>query len=116
MMTISDDEDFQQALRLQKAISYETISYSPTNLSMDALTKFNAYLDDTFKVIHDAEYVENWMVNFHSRLYRVQGTENTSNPYLLMGHLDVVPPGTYVRTYVRMLFSDSLQILVSVSS
>ena len=34
------------------------------------------------------------MVNRYSLLYRVQGSEDTVNPYMLCAHMDVVPPGS----------------------
>ncbi len=30
---------------------------------------------------------------YWSRLYRIEGSESTKNPFLLCAHLDVVPPG-----------------------
>ena len=40
------------------------------------------------------DFISQTMVNRYSLLYRIEGIEDTANPYMLCGHYDVVPPGT----------------------
>ena len=40
------------------------------------------------------DFISQTVVNRYSLLYRIEGIEDTANPYMLCGHYDVVPPGT----------------------
>ncbi len=61
--------------------------------SLDEQEELNELIESSFPLVHSSSWITRWMVNTHSRLYRVEGTEATANPYLLMGHMDVVPEG-----------------------
>lgn len=41
--------------------------------------------------IHSSKFIKREVVNTYSLLYTVQGSDPSLKPYLLMGHMDVVP-------------------------
>ena len=41
--------------------------------------------------VHSSALVKREVINTHSLLYTVQGTNSSLKPYMLIGHLDVVP-------------------------
>lgn len=83
--------------RFMGAIAIETISYSPSNLSLTETAELIDYIEAKFPLVHGTpDVVTRTVVNGHSLLYKVVGEEEgTLNPYLLTAHLDVVPPGDY---------------------
>jgi len=79
--------------KLGKAISVQTISYGSDNKSLDALLELHEVLKADFPEVFTSEFVEVSIVNEYSLLLEVRGSTFTENPYLLLAHLDVVPPG-----------------------
>ncbi len=98
-MTLSEADKRAQVDRLVGAIQIPTISYEKTldnvgnSSSDDAFERINEYIEESYPALHAADYVSYRRVNRFSRLYKVTGRRNTSNPFMLMSHLDVVAPG-----------------------
>ena len=83
------------AERLSGAIRIRTISpEEPSAFDADAFERFHGYLESAFPRVHSQ--LQREIVGTHSLLYTWQGTDRTTNPILLIGHMDVVPvePGT----------------------
>lgn len=74
-----------------------SVSYSVNNISEAELERMNEYIDDTYAALHDAEFVSYKRINKFSRLYRIEGSLSTKNPFLISAHLDVVPSGNLDR-------------------
>jgi len=79
--------------KLGKAIQKKTISYSAQNKSLEALLELHELLKFEFPTVFESEYVQVSTINEYSLLLEVQGSTFTESPYLLLGHLDVVPEG-----------------------
>lgn len=92
-MSATEQEIIERSQRLAEAISHRTISFSGTNLSLEAMTDFGNFLENKFPKLHESNFVTFTPINTFSRLYRIEGTEKTMNPYLLCAHMDVVPEG-----------------------
>ena len=74
---------------------YFTCTLPPGEQNEVAFEDFVHYLQDTFPLFHSSEFVVRYPLgeDNHSRLYRIQGLNDTLQPYLLAAHMDVVPPG-----------------------
>ena len=92
-LDLSREDIRAQAERLAGAISIQTVSYSANNISEAELERINEYIEDSYDALHDAEFVTHKRINRFSRLYRIEGSQSTKNPFLISAHLDVVPPG-----------------------
>ncbi|XP_013779433.1 N-fatty-acyl-amino acid synthase/hydrolase PM20D1-like [Limulus polyphemus] len=92
----STDNDFISetrglSLRLAEAIRFRTISWAVQKYEREELKKFGEFIRKSFPLIHSAPYVNREVINELSLLYTVKGTDSSLKPYLLAGHLDVVP-------------------------
>ena len=97
LLDLSRDDIRGQAERLAGAVSIQTVSYSASNISEKELERINEYIEDTYGALHDADFVTYKRINKFSRLYRVEGSQSTKNPFLISAHYDVVPPGDLER-------------------
>lgn len=75
---------FQQALRIM-TISYE----NPADFDSTAFRSFNALLIENYPRVY--EQLEHLYFNEFSHLFKWQGTNESLDPIIMMGHLDVVP-------------------------
>lgn len=76
--------------RLSKAIQIKTISYDdPNKLDPAAFTKFHQLLEDSYPLVH--QHANKTVINQHSLLYLIKGSDPQLKPALLMAHMDVVP-------------------------
>lgn len=83
------------AQRLSQSITFPTISHEhPKQFDPKPFVGFHQFLQQTYPRVH--QHLKREMVNQYSALYTWTGTDPKLQPYLLMGHLDVVPvaPGT----------------------
>ncbi|XP_030827980.1 N-fatty-acyl-amino acid synthase/hydrolase PM20D1 [Strongylocentrotus purpuratus] len=90
------DTDFIQAdkdliRRFQEAIRIQSISWSRFEIELDEVTKLHLFLEKSFPLIHSSSLVTKEVINGHSLLYTVQGSDPTLMPYMLAAHQDVVP-------------------------
>eukprot|EP00057_Strongylocentrotus_purpuratus_P011124 XP_011665598.1 PREDICTED: probable carboxypeptidase PM20D1 [Strongylocentrotus purpuratus] len=90
------DTDFIQAdkdliRRFQEAIRIQSISWSRFEIELDEVTKLHLFLEKSFPLIHSSPLVTKEVINGHSLLYTVQGSDPTIMPYMLAAHQDVVP-------------------------
>ena len=93
VLDLSGKDVRAQAERLAGAISIQTVSYSASNISEKELERINEFIENNYVALHDADFVTYKRINEFSRLYRIEGSQSTKNPFLISAHLDVVPPG-----------------------
>eukprot|EP01132_Coremiostelium_polycephalum_P002218 gene2218-2735_t len=79
------------AHRLGKAVSIETISFSPDSPFTDdsGFLKFHGFLEKTFPRAHSR--LEVTKINTYSLLFHWKGQNPDLKPVMLCGHMDVVP-------------------------
>ena len=83
-------ENDSAALHLSQAIQIKTISFGDT-LAIDTaeFTKFRTFLEKSYPNVHAK--LERKIFNQFSYVYKWTGKDTTAKPYVLMGHMDVVP-------------------------
>jgi len=83
-------ENDSAALHLSQAIQIKTISFGDT-LAIDTaeFIKFKTFLENTYPNVHSK--LERKIFNQFSYVYKWTGKDTTAKPYVLMGHMDVVP-------------------------
>ena len=81
------------AQSLGDAIKFQSVSWNETDQNEEELEGLQDFLKERFKGVFMSPWVEVFTVNRLSLLLRVSGSHHTRNPYLLAGHLDVVPTG-----------------------
>ncbi len=92
-MNLTDDDKLDMAKRLGEAIQLKTISIDADTQNETALALMRDLLSSKFPGVFSSDFIEIEVVNDLSLLFRVEGRMSTANPYLLCGHLDVVPEG-----------------------
>ena len=94
-MNSSDEDIEKRAQALGTAITFPTVSFNSSYTNTTALDEFHTFLRQNYAHIFNGSlpFIKVHVVNRHSLLIRVEGQIATSNPYLLCGHLDVVPVG-----------------------
>jgi carboxypeptidase PM20D1 len=85
------DFDYEEAAgRLGEAIRIPTISPEDTTLrDVDAFNAFIRFAGENFPLVHSRLQPE--LVNRYSLLYTWPGSDESLDPWLLIGHYDVVP-------------------------
>jgi len=83
-------ENDSAALHLSQAIQIKTISFGDT-LAIDTVEfiMFRTFLENTYPNVHSK--LERKIFNQFSYVYKWTGKDTTAKPYVLMGHMDVVP-------------------------
>lgn len=83
-------ENDSAALHLSQAIQIKTISFGDT-LAIDTaeFIKFRTFLENSYPKVHSK--LERKIFNQFSYVYKWPGKDTTARPYVLMGHMDVVP-------------------------
>jgi carboxypeptidase PM20D1 len=78
------------AMHLSQAIQIKTVSYGDT-LPIDSteFLKFRNFLETNYPLVH--QQLKRQIFSEYSYLYTWQGKNNQLPPYVLMGHMDVVP-------------------------
>uniref|UniRef100_A0A0P4W049 Peptidase M20 dimerisation domain-containing protein n=2 Tax=Scylla olivacea TaxID=85551 RepID=A0A0P4W049_SCYOL len=76
---------------MARALAIPTVSYSPGNYDVDELLRFHEFLRESFPNVFNSSIIEVEVVNKLSLLLTVKGAQDDFMPYLLMGHMDVVP-------------------------
>jgi carboxypeptidase PM20D1 len=78
------------AHRLAGALTFRTISHQdPALFDSSAFLGLHEYLEQNFPSVHATLRKE--VVNDYSLLFTWRGTDGAAQPFLLMGHMDVVP-------------------------
>ncbi|XP_059487355.1 N-fatty-acyl-amino acid synthase/hydrolase PM20D1-like [Neocloeon triangulifer] len=88
---ITDGKIQERAQRLAGILKIETVSYDENNQNKSEFLVLHDYLSDSFPNIHSSRFVEKYVVNKYSLLYKVTGSTRGKLPYLLTAHMDVVP-------------------------
>ncbi|BBM87560.1 M20 family peptidase [Candidatus Uabimicrobium amorphum] len=74
---------------LSQSVRFKTISYEDrSKIDIGEFEKFHAFIEKSFPKVH--KHLQREKVN-HSLLYTWKGSDPSLDPYLLMGHMDVVP-------------------------
>lgn len=78
------------ALHLSNAIQIKTVSFGDT-LPVDTaeFRKFKAFLETTYPTVH--QKLPRLIFNEFSYVFKWKGKDTTLKPYVIMGHMDVVP-------------------------
>ncbi|KAK8376536.1 hypothetical protein O3P69_009872 [Scylla paramamosain] len=76
---------------MARALAIPTVSFSPGNYDVDELLRFHEFLRESFPNVFNSSIIEVEVVNKLSLLLTVKGAQDDFMPYLLMGHMDVVP-------------------------
>ena len=97
LLNSSDEVILARAKRLGGGIKIKSVSYNSSHQETEEFVKLIKYINDTYPNIRKAKFITRYEVNTFSIIYRVEGTEITENPYMLCGHLDVVPEGNTER-------------------
>jgi carboxypeptidase PM20D1 len=76
--------------RLAGAIRFRTISHDDrSNFDADTFLAFHDYLQQSFPLVHAR--ADRTIISDYSLLFRIEGSDPSLKPILLMGHMDVVP-------------------------
>lgn len=94
--TESDEEYISDAKRnlsgrLAHALTIPTITRGAHDYDAEPLLQFHRFIKTSFPHIHSSPWVTAEVVANYSLLYVVHGSDPNLTPYLLCGHLDVVP-------------------------
>ena len=84
---------WKRAKTLGDAIKFQTISYNQTYQIAEEIERIHKFIINKYPHIHSAPFINKEIVNNHSIVFRINGTEHTTSPYMLCAHLDVVPEG-----------------------
>lgn len=78
------------ARHLSEAIQIKTISFGDT-LAIDtaSFTQFRSFMETSYPIIH--QKLDRQIFNQFSYVYTWKGKDTSLQPYVLMGHMDVVP-------------------------
>ncbi|KAH9523726.1 hypothetical protein Btru_040736 [Bulinus truncatus] len=92
----ASDTDFieltdERLARFQEALRFKTISYDDIDYNKDDLTRYVHFIIKSYPHLMNSSIVKWEVVNNYSLLFYVKGSDPSLTPYLLMGHLDVVP-------------------------
>ncbi|EDV20466.1 uncharacterized protein TRIADDRAFT_31955 [Trichoplax adhaerens] len=90
------DSDFipLNDVRLQHfrtAIQIPTVCTSIDNCNFTAILQLHDHIQESFPLIHSSNFIQRILFANYTLLYRVEGTNSTLPPYMLVSHLDVVP-------------------------
>ena len=84
---------WQRAKTLGQAIKFNTISYNQSYQITEEIEKIHKFISNEYPQIHSASFIKKEIINDHSIVFRVEGTDPTNRIYMLCAHLDVVPEG-----------------------
>lgn len=79
--------------RFSDSIKIPTVAYDVGKYDEKALLDMHQHIFKSFPVIHSSHLVEWEVVSNYSLLYKVKGSNEKLKPYIIVHHLDVVPPG-----------------------
>jgi len=77
--------------RFKQAIRYPTVSIGDGTEDRQPLSDIISFIQQAYPHIHSSRLVVREVVANYSLLYTIQGSQPSLKPYMLMGHLDVVP-------------------------
>lgn len=92
----SNDNDFihlstTRLERFQQAIRLETIFNENESFNTTAFLGLHRLLIHHYPFVHNASFISREVINHYSLLYTIQGSDPSLKPYMLTGHMDVVP-------------------------
>nr|XP_045622748.1 N-fatty-acyl-amino acid synthase/hydrolase PM20D1-like isoform X1 [Procambarus clarkii]XP_045622749.1 N-fatty-acyl-amino acid synthase/hydrolase PM20D1-like isoform X1 [Procambarus clarkii]XP_045622750.1 N-fatty-acyl-amino acid synthase/hydrolase PM20D1-like isoform X1 [Procambarus clarkii]XP_045622751.1 N-fatty-acyl-amino acid synthase/hydrolase PM20D1-like isoform X1 [Procambarus clarkii]XP_045622752.1 N-fatty-acyl-amino acid synthase/hydrolase PM20D1-like isoform X1 [Procambarus clarkii] len=76
---------------MARALSIPTVSLDRGDYDTEEMLRFHQFLRDSFPDVFNKSYIKVEVVNTYSLLFTVTGGSPELKPYLLMGHIDVVP-------------------------
>lgn len=77
--------------RFKGALNIPTISYEAGRYEIQQLIRLIDYIQISFPLVHNSEFVKRERISNYTLLYTITGTDKQLLPYLLTSHLDVVP-------------------------
>ncbi|CAG2113105.1 unnamed protein product [Medioppia subpectinata] len=77
--------------RFRAALRFKTITKAAHIYDTLELKRYIDWIIKSYPTIHSSPHVSYELVNNYSLLYTVKGSDPSLKPYLLCGHLDVVP-------------------------
>jgi carboxypeptidase PM20D1 len=76
--------------RFSAALTFPTISYDDRSIfDTDAFADFHRFLQSAYPLVH--QHARRTVVNGHSLVYHLPGSDSSLDPVLFMSHMDVVP-------------------------
>lgn len=76
---------------MAKALAIPTVSSAPGDYDRKQLLRFHHFLRESFPDVFNKSYIKVETVNTYSLLFTITGSETDLQPYMLTGHMDVVP-------------------------
>ena len=92
-LALSKNERIEQAKRLLGAIKIDTMSESggeEKDKYLNGIKELHKYIEAEYPNIHQSEYIEKFVVNDYSLIYRVEGASSSKQVYMLSAHLDTI--------------------------
>jgi carboxypeptidase PM20D1 len=76
--------------RFSRSLTFPTISYDDrSNFDAAAFRNFRDYLETAYPLVH--QHADLTVINGHSLVFHIPGSDLSLEPVLFMGHMDVVP-------------------------
>ncbi|KAG8451389.1 hypothetical protein GDO86_003555 [Hymenochirus boettgeri] len=90
-MELMEEEKEQLIEALKGAIRIPTVSFSEDKQNTTALAEFGKYIEKVFPNVFSSKLITHEVFGNYSHLFKVNGSDHTLQPYMLLAHLDVVP-------------------------
>ncbi|XP_054161252.1 N-fatty-acyl-amino acid synthase/hydrolase PM20D1-like [Oppia nitens] len=89
--TSIDNTDGRLVNRFIRALRFRTITRAPQVYDSQEIKLFIEFLNKSFPAVHTSPSIGLTIINEHSLLYHIRGSDPSLKPYLLLAHMDVVP-------------------------
>lgn len=76
---------------MARALAIPTVAWGPGEYDAEAMKKFHVFLRESFPHVFNSSVIEVEVVNEYSLLLSIKGLHDDLVPYMLTGHIDVVP-------------------------
>ncbi|XP_018101973.1 N-fatty-acyl-amino acid synthase/hydrolase PM20D1 isoform X2 [Xenopus laevis] len=91
IIELTEKERKQLVEALKGAIRIPTVSFSEEEQNTTALREFGEYIQKVFPQVFSSVLIHHEVLGGYSHLFKVQGTDLSLLPYMLLAHIDVVP-------------------------
>lgn len=76
---------------MARALSIPTVSTDVGQYDTEQLLRFHQFLRESFPEVFNTTFIRVEVINTYSLLFTIMGKSQELQPYMLMGHMDVVP-------------------------